>query len=57
MVNSTQNGVIVKAGKTTVLDFALGVIPEFSTSLFLLISAYILTLFAFLIKKTKLLKP
>jgi len=53
MFNITQNGVVVKAGQTTVLNFALTVIPEFSTSLFLLISAYVLSLFAFLIKKIK----
>jgi len=54
MINLTQNDVVVKAGKTTLVDFELAVIPEFPSSLFLLISVYILSLFAFVAKKKKL---
>jgi len=58
MINLTQNSVVVKAGQTTVLDFELIIIPEFPTSLFLLISVYVLSLLAFVTKKkeTKTLK-
>jgi len=54
MFNFTQNGVFVKAGKTTNLDFELTVIPEFSANFSLvLVLTCALSLYIILLKRKR----